>query len=74
MPYWSGTTLDILMDYVNTAMPLGRTGAISREDDADIIAYILKANGLPSGAGELGADANALKVVGFTSRPASPAR
>jgi mono/diheme cytochrome c family protein len=70
MPYWSGTTLDVLMDYVNTAMPLGRLGAVSRADDADIIAYILKMNGLPAGGSALGADATALKAVTFD--PAKP--
>lgn len=70
MPYWSGTTLDVLMDYVNTAMPLGRTGAVSRADDADIVAYILKVNGLPAGAGSLSADASALKTITFD--PAKP--
>ena len=75
MPYWSGTTLDVLMDYVNTAMPLGRTGAVSRADDADIIAYILKVNGLPAGGSALSADAAALKAITFDPakpRPVSP--
>lgn len=70
MPYWSGTTLDVLMDYVNTAMPLGRMGAVSRADDADIIAYILKVNGLPAGGSALGSDVAALKAVTFD--PARP--
>jgi mono/diheme cytochrome c family protein len=75
MPYWSGTTLDVLMDYVNMAMPLGRMGAVSRADDADIIAYILKVNGLPAGNGALAADAAALQAITFDAarpKPASP--
>src|SRR6516225_4676759 len=28
MPYWSGSTLDALFDYVSTAMPLDHPGAL----------------------------------------------
>lgn len=56
MPYWSGSTLDALFDYVSHAMPLDRPGALSPAANADIVAYLLKANGLPAGAKELSAD------------------
>jgi hypothetical protein len=50
-------------------MPLDRPGALSPAANADIVAYLLKANGLPSGAKEL--SANGLQRIHFD--PARPA-
>lgn len=70
MPYWSGATLDTLFDYVSTAMPLDHPGALGPAANADILAFILKNNGIPSGAKEL--SAGNLKAINFDSaRPAS---
>ena len=68
MPYWSGTGLDALFDYVSTAMPLDHPGALGAGANTDILAYILKSNGLPSGSKEL--SAGGLKVINFD--PAKP--
>lgn len=65
MPYWSGSTLDALFDYVSNAMPLDRPGALSPAANTDIVAYLLKANGLPSGAKEL--NASGMKLIHFDS-------
>jgi mono/diheme cytochrome c family protein len=72
IPYWSGTTLDVLVDYINTAMPLDHPGALGRAADADIVAFILKANNFPAGANELSADSAAQKAISFdAARPAA---
>ena len=68
MPYWSGSTLDALFDYVSTAMPLDHPGALGPAANTDIVAFILKSNDLPSGSKELNADR--LKVINFD--PAKP--
>jgi cytochrome c len=69
MPYWSGSKLEALFDYVSTAMPLDRPGALGPAANADIVAYLLKANEIPSGATELSADR--MKLINFdSSRPA----
>jgi mono/diheme cytochrome c family protein len=70
MPYWSGSTLDALFDYVSTAMPLDHPGALGPNANADILAFILKSNALPSGPTEL--NAGNLKAINFDS--AKPAR
>ncbi len=73
MPYWSGSTLDSLFDYVSTAMPLHNPGALSAGANIDIVAFILKSNDLPSGSKELSADN--LKAINFDSaKPASRRR
>jgi cytochrome c len=68
MPYWSGSTLDALFDYVSTAMPLDHPGALGAAANADILAFILKSNDIPPGAKEL--SAGQMKTINFD--PARP--
>ena len=68
MPYWSGSTLDALFDYVSTAMPMHNPGALSAGANIDIVAFILKSNNIPSGPKEL--STGNLKAVNFD--PAKP--
>ncbi len=68
MPYWSGSTLDALFDYVSTAMPLDHPGALGAGANSDILAHILKSNALPPGSRELSAER--LKSINFD--PAKP--
>jgi len=70
MPYWSGSTLDALFDYVSTAMPLDHPGALGPAANEDIVALILKRNDLPSGSKELSAD----RVKAITFDSAKPKR
>jgi cytochrome c len=70
MPYWSGSTLDALFDYVSTAMPLDHPGALGAGANTDIVAFILKSNDIPSGSKDL--SAGNLKSINFDSaKPAS---
>jgi S-disulfanyl-L-cysteine oxidoreductase SoxD len=70
MPYWSGSKLDALFDYVSTAMPLDHPGALGPGANADILAFILKSNDIPSGSTELSADR--VKDINFDSaRPSA---
>jgi len=68
MPYWSGSTLDALFDYVSAAMPLDHPGALGAAANADIVAFLLKSNDIPSGAKEL--SAGQMKTINFD--PAKP--
>jgi cytochrome c len=68
VPYWSGSTLDALFDYVSTAMPLDRPGALSPSANADIVAFILKSNDIPPGSTDLNVDR--VKAINFD--PARP--
>ena len=70
VPYWSGSTLDALFDYVSTSMPLDRPGALGPGANADIVAFILKSNDIPSGSTDLSVDR--VKAISFDSaRPAA---
>ena len=63
MPYYAGSTLDVLFDYVSTAMPLDHPGALSPAANADILAFILKSNDIPAGSKEL--STASLKAINF---------
>jgi mono/diheme cytochrome c family protein len=67
MPYYAGSGLDVFFDYISTAMPLSRPGSLPPAANADIVAYILKANDVPSGAKELTPEAT--KGIAFTVHP-----
>ena len=72
--HWSGTTLDGLADYLNRAMPIHAPGALSPAVNADILAYILKVNGYPAGAGDLPSDPVLLKTIRFAAPVGVPPR
>jgi cytochrome c len=65
MPYWSGSKLAALFDYVSAAMPLDHPGALSGHANADIVAFILKNNDIPSGSKELTTDS--VNAINFDS-------
>jgi len=65
IPYWAGTTLDVLFDYVSTAMPLDRPGSLGRGANTDIVAFILKTNNFPAGTQELSPDSDHQKMISF---------
>ena len=65
IPYWEGTTLDVLFDYVSTAMPLDRPGSLGPTANAAITAFLLKANGFPAGTKEFASTSEAQKNISF---------
>jgi len=65
IPYWAGTTMDVLFDYVSTAMPLDHPGSLGAGANAAIIAFLLKANGFPAGAKEFGVTSEVQKTISF---------
>ena len=65
IPYWAGTTMDVLFDYVSTAMPLDRPGSLGPAANAAIVAFLLKANGFPAGTKEFGSTSEAQKSISF---------
>jgi mono/diheme cytochrome c family protein len=60
---WNDLTLGDLFDRIRQTMPLDSPGKLSRQQNVDVIAFILKANAWPSGATELPAEAGALKQI-----------
>jgi S-disulfanyl-L-cysteine oxidoreductase SoxD len=68
---WAGRTLADLVDTIETTMPLGAGGTLSRPQSIDLVTYMLQVGGFPAGALELGADA--LPQVSFPAAAPSGA-
>jgi S-disulfanyl-L-cysteine oxidoreductase SoxD len=69
---WNDASVGELFTRIRTLMPSTRPNSLSAQSYRDIVAFILQANGFPSGANELDADADALGgLVITTKRPES---
>jgi S-disulfanyl-L-cysteine oxidoreductase SoxD len=66
---WSKAPLSDLFDYIGRAMPQFAPGSLTPEDNAKIVAFLLKANGLPAGAQPLPAQSAALKSILLMPQP-----
>jgi hypothetical protein len=60
---WVGKPLSELFSYVSERMPKNDPGSLSWEDYADVVAYLLRLNGMPTGREELPADSVRLKDI-----------
>jgi mono/diheme cytochrome c family protein len=69
---WSGQTLSDLFEKMRLSMPADHPGKLNGAQNADILAYMLKQNGFPTGAAPIKGDANALKSIRFDA--AKPAK
>ncbi len=67
MPDWEGSPLSDLYDYISGTMPLDRPSSLDAGAYTDIVAYLLKANGLPSGQAEL--QQSNLQFIQFDIKP-----
>jgi len=62
---WSGLTLGDLFDRIRVSMPADRPGKLSREQNADVLAFMLTVNQFPSGKTELEHQTEVLKQIRF---------
>ncbi len=65
MSNWDGTTLSDLTDRIRLSMPQDNPGILSRQEAADVTAYLLSANKFPAGKTELAKEAELLKQIKF---------
>ena len=62
--------LDALADRIRTTMPKGKGNTLSREQVADVVAFILSKNGMPAGKSDLPPTADAQKSIQYlTAKP-----
>ena len=67
---WNGLPLSDLQDRIRTTMPPDSIGLYDRQFVTDVIAYMLKMNGFPAGAGDLSPETDRLKAILVqTARP-----
>jgi S-disulfanyl-L-cysteine oxidoreductase SoxD len=74
--WWRGKPLSELFTFVSTRMPKNDPGSLAPEDVADVIAYLLQMNAMPTGTRELYPDADSLKQyrIELKSRDSIPTR
>ena len=69
---FDGLSLGDLFDRIRTTMPQDNPASLRRDAYADILAFLLKANGLPSGTKELDRRSEYLKAIGFSAAKPHP--
>ena len=57
---WEGESLEALLDRIRMSMPQDKPGSLSRAQNADIVAHILKVGGYPAGPAALDGQPGAL--------------
>ena len=73
--HWDTLTVGDLYDRVRTTMPQNDPMSMTREEYADVLAYVLKNNGFPAGTRELDKRSEVLATIGITAeKPASAGR
>jgi S-disulfanyl-L-cysteine oxidoreductase SoxD len=69
---WNGLTLGDLFDRIRKTMPQSKPGSLTRQQDADVLAFMLGINKFPAGKTELYRQSEMLKEIRFeTKKPAS---
>jgi S-disulfanyl-L-cysteine oxidoreductase SoxD len=68
---WAGRTAFDLFELIRTTMPNDNPGRLSRQEYADIVAYMFKLNRFPPGERPLPTDDEGLKQVRIEAKPAS---
>lgn len=64
---WNGVTLGALFDRIRLSMPQDKPGSMTRQQVADILAFILQANKFPAGKDELARQTDLLNAIVFKS-------
>ena len=60
---WSSATVSDLFERIRVSMPQDKPGTLSRQQIADVVAFVLSANMFPAGQTELSREADALKII-----------
>jgi mono/diheme cytochrome c family protein len=66
---WVGRTVFDLFDQIRTTMPDDNPGGLSAQQYKDVVAYILKTNGIPAGTDSLPNDPEAMRLLKIDAKP-----
>ena len=69
---WNGLTMGDLFDRIRKTMPQTNPGRLTRQQDADILAFMLSVNKFPAGKTELYRQSEMLKEIRFESAKPTP--
>jgi S-disulfanyl-L-cysteine oxidoreductase SoxD len=62
---WIGLTLNDLFERIRVSMPQDQPGSLSRQQNADVLAFMLSAGKYPAGKSELPKEGEVLKTIKF---------
>lgn len=66
--HWDTMTVGDLYDRVRTTMPQNDPQSLTREQYSDVLAFLLKTNGFPSGGQALDKRSEVLATIGITAQ------
>ncbi|MSO51755.1 MAG: cytochrome c [Acidobacteria bacterium] len=66
---WQGRTLGELLEFLTEKMPKNDPGSLSPKEYTQVVAYLLKLNGMPAGRVDLPADPAALRDISINILP-----
>ena len=66
---WEGNSVGSLVEAIRVTMPSDGPGKLSRQQAADIVAYLLKSNRFPEGKSDMATDIAALNQIVFGAKP-----
>jgi cytochrome c len=69
---WNGLTVGDLFDRIRKTMPQSAPGRLTRQQDSDILAFMLSINKFPAGKTELHRQSEMLKEIRFESTKPAP--
>jgi cytochrome c len=69
---WAGKKLSDLFGFLRERMPKNDPGSLSEEEYVDVMAYMLRLNGMPAGVEDLPADSLALTKIRIDSSKVKP--
>lgn len=69
MRHWRGRPVQALFDTLMRSMPADDRGSMTPRMTADMIAYLLRANGAPAGDAQLPSERDGLAAVVFDEKP-----
>ena len=64
---WDGVPLSDLADRIRTTMPQDKPSSLSRQQTADLVAYMLNLGTFPPGGSPLGTESSVLAQIKFES-------
>ena len=64
---WNGVSMGAMFDRVRLSMPQDKPATLTRQEVADLLAFILQANKFPAGKSELVRQTDVLNAITFQS-------
>lgn len=66
---WQGRSMGDLLDFLQEKMPKNDPGSLSAKEYAQVMAFLLKLNGMPAGRADLPTDVGALNKITINILP-----